>query len=124
MSLIHIRALGVTLSATLFSNLNLAVAPGDRIGLVAANGRGKTTLLKCITGQFEPTTGEIFRARGLTVDARPLADAPPRNSVSDRRISRRCCCSHPAVNPSSGERGRVLTRVGGAECARRGADLA
>ena len=67
MSLITIRALGVTLSTPLFADLNLSVAAGDRIGLVAANGRGKSTLLKCITGAFEPTTGEIFRARGLTV---------------------------------------------------------
>jgi len=67
MSLINIRALGVTLSTDLFANLNLSIAAGDRIGLVAANGRGKSTLLKCITGDFEPTTGEITRARGLTV---------------------------------------------------------
>ncbi len=67
MSLITIRALGVTLSTPLFANLTLSVAAGDRIGLVAANGRGKSTLLKCITGDFEPTTGEIFRARGLTL---------------------------------------------------------
>lgn len=67
MSLINVRALGVTLSTPLFSNLNLSIAAGDRIGLVAANGRGKSTLLKCITGAFEPTTGEITRSRGLTV---------------------------------------------------------
>ncbi len=67
MSLINIRALGVTLSTPLFANLNLAIASGDRIGLVAANGRGKSTLLRCITGDFEPTSGEITRARGLTV---------------------------------------------------------
>ena len=67
MSLLNIRALGVTLSTDLFSNLNLSIAAGDRIGLVAANGRGKSTLLKCITGDFEPTTGEITRARGLTI---------------------------------------------------------
>ena len=67
MSLIHIRALGVTLSTPLFANLTFSVAAGDRIGLAAANGRGKSTLLKCITGAFEPTTGEITRARGLTI---------------------------------------------------------
>ena len=63
MSLLNIRALGVTLSTDLFSNLNLSIAAGDRIGLVAANGRGKSTLLKCITGDFEPTTGEISSGR-------------------------------------------------------------
>lgn len=67
MSLINIRALGVTLSTDLFANLTLSVAAGDRIGLVAANGRGKSTLLRCITGEFEPTTGEITRTRGLTI---------------------------------------------------------
>jgi ATPase subunit of ABC transporter with duplicated ATPase domains len=67
MSLITLRALGVTLSTDLFSNLNLSIAAGDRIGLVAANGRGKSTLLKCVAGQFEPTTGEITRSRGLAI---------------------------------------------------------
>ena len=67
MALINLKALGVTLGAPLFSNLNLSIEPGDRLGFVAANGRGKSTLLKCIAGSFEPTTGEITRARGLTI---------------------------------------------------------
>ncbi|MFX6311415.1 ATP-binding cassette domain-containing protein, partial [Acinetobacter baumannii] len=53
-SLINIRNLGVTLNAPLFSELNFAVNAGDRIGLVAANGRGKSTLLRCIAGAMEP----------------------------------------------------------------------
>lgn len=67
MSLITIRDLGVTLGAPLFSGLNLTVNADDRIGLVAANGRGKSTLLRCIAGHLEPSDGEITRARGLTV---------------------------------------------------------
>jgi ATPase subunit of ABC transporter with duplicated ATPase domains len=67
MTLISIRNLGVTLGAPLFSALNLVVNAGDRIGLVAANGRGKTTLLRCISGAIEASEGEITRARGLTV---------------------------------------------------------
>ncbi|MGF6156896.1 ATPase subunit of ABC transporter with duplicated ATPase domains [Ensifer sp. KUDG1] len=67
MALINIRNLGVSLSAPLFSNLNLSVASGDRIGIVAANGRGKSTLLRSIAGTFDPTAGEITRSRGLTV---------------------------------------------------------
>ena len=38
MALINLEALDVTLGAPLFSNLNLAIGPGDRLGLVAANG--------------------------------------------------------------------------------------
>ncbi|MBS9715637.1 ABC-F family ATP-binding cassette domain-containing protein [Pseudohalocynthiibacter aestuariivivens] len=67
MTIINISALGVTLSDTLFSDLNLTISKADRIGLVAANGRGKTTLLGCLAGLFEQTTGEITRARGLRV---------------------------------------------------------
>jgi len=67
MTLIAIRNLGVTLSAPLFSRLTLIVNAGDRIGLVAANGRGKSTLLRCIAGTMEANEGEITRSRGLTV---------------------------------------------------------
>ncbi|MDK4733101.1 ABC-F family ATP-binding cassette domain-containing protein [Rhizobium sp. CNPSo 3490] len=67
MTLINMRNLGMTLSKPLFSNLNLVVNSGDRLGLVAANGRGKSTLLACITGALEPSAGEITKARGLTI---------------------------------------------------------
>jgi ATPase subunit of ABC transporter with duplicated ATPase domains len=67
MVLINLRALGVTLGAPLFSNLNLTIGAGDRLGIVAANGRGKSTLLRAITGSFEPTSGDVIRARGLRI---------------------------------------------------------
>ncbi len=67
MSLLNITSLGVTLADPLFSDLNLTLQKGDRLGLVAANGRGKSTLLDCISGVGEATTGDITRARGLRV---------------------------------------------------------
>lgn len=67
MTVIHLNALGVTLGDPLFSDLKLTINKGDRIGLVAANGRGKSTLLACIAGEMEPTTGEITRARDLRI---------------------------------------------------------
>lgn len=65
MTILNIKDLGVTLSDPLFTDLNLTISKGDRIGLVAANGRGKTTLLEVLAGMSEATTGEITRARGL-----------------------------------------------------------
>ncbi|AZO52099.1 ATP-binding cassette domain-containing protein [Mesorhizobium sp. M4A.F.Ca.ET.020.02.1.1] len=67
MALISLKSLGVTMSAPLFSNLDLSIGAGDRLGIVAANGRGKSTLLKCLTGEMEATSGDITRTRGLRV---------------------------------------------------------
>jgi ATPase subunit of ABC transporter with duplicated ATPase domains len=67
MTLMTLRGLGMMLAAPLFSDLTLTIQPGDRIGLVAANGRGKSTLLRCLAGTVEATAGEITRSRGLRV---------------------------------------------------------
>jgi ATPase subunit of ABC transporter with duplicated ATPase domains len=67
MAPISLKSLGVTKSAPLFSNLDLTIGTGDRLGIVATNGRGKSTLLKCLTGEMEPTSGDITRMRGLRV---------------------------------------------------------
>jgi ATPase subunit of ABC transporter with duplicated ATPase domains len=67
MSLIATRALSLTLGQPLFAGLTFALHPGDRLGLVAANGRGKSSLLSLLAGTAEPTGGEITRARGLTL---------------------------------------------------------
>lgn len=99
MTLVTLRNLGVTLGAPLFSRLNLVVNAGDRIGLVAANGRGKTTLLRCMAGAIEAGEGEITRSRGLrlgyveqnapealmdrTVHAAVLEALPPEQQLSE-----------------------------------------
>ncbi len=67
MSILNLNTLAVTLGTPLFSGLNLTLEKGDRIGLIAGNGRGKSTLLRCIAGAHEPTSGEITRARGLRI---------------------------------------------------------
>ena len=67
MSTISLRDVGVLSPHRLFQNLTMVIGDTDRIGLVAANGGGKSTLLKCIAGVLEPTTGEITRSRGMRV---------------------------------------------------------
>ena len=76
MTLISLQSLSLTLSAPLFSDLSLTLAKGDRLGLVAANGRGKSSLLRLIAGQGEATAGTVTRARGLTT-ALVAQDLPP-----------------------------------------------
>lgn len=44
---------------SLFSGLDLVVAPGDVIGLVGANGAGKSTLLRMLAGLLAPEEGEL-----------------------------------------------------------------
>ncbi|WP_223778097.1 ABC-F family ATP-binding cassette domain-containing protein [Streptomyces sp. 135] len=44
---------------TLFSGLELVVAPGDVIGLVGANGAGKSTLLRLLAGLDTPEAGDL-----------------------------------------------------------------
>jgi ATPase subunit of ABC transporter with duplicated ATPase domains len=67
MGSISLKNLSTIATATLFSDLNLVIADGDRVGLVAGNGLGKTTLLRIIAGLAEPTTGEVIRSRGLRI---------------------------------------------------------
>ncbi|MDG2991425.1 ATP-binding cassette domain-containing protein [Candidatus Synechococcus calcipolaris G9] len=48
-------------------DINWEVKPGDRIGLVGVNGAGKSTQLKIIMGEVEPTAGEIIRPDSLKI---------------------------------------------------------
>jgi len=44
---------------TLFKNLNFSVPPGAIVGIIGANGMGKTSLFRMITGNDKPDTGSI-----------------------------------------------------------------
>jgi ATP-binding cassette subfamily F protein 3 len=48
-----------------FRNVSFTVGARERWGIVGRNGVGKTTLFKAITGEDEPTEGEIWRHPGL-----------------------------------------------------------
>ncbi len=65
MSFITLRQVGVLTPEPLFQNLSLTIGEGCRLGVVAGNGGGKTTLLRCIAGLAEPTEGAITCSRGL-----------------------------------------------------------
>jgi len=50
---------------TLIRDLDLAITPGTRVGLIGPNGSGKTTLLDLLAGARAPDAGDIERAPGL-----------------------------------------------------------
>jgi len=47
-------------SRLVLKNLNLRVAPGERIALIGENGEGKTTIVKLITRLYDPTAGAVL----------------------------------------------------------------
>jgi ATP-binding cassette, subfamily F, member 3 len=48
-------------------DINWEVKPGERVGLVGVNGAGKSTQLKIIAGELEPTAGEVIRPASLKI---------------------------------------------------------
>src|SRR5579875_2775606 len=54
-------------SRILFENVNLSFDEGNRYGLIGANGSGKSTFMKILVGDFEPSTGSVHIAPGLRV---------------------------------------------------------
>jgi len=51
----------------LISNIELAVRPGERIGLLGKNGAGKTTLIKLLAHELEPLSGKRVEGKDLNI---------------------------------------------------------
>ena len=48
----------------LFEDVNIKFTEGNCYGLIGANGAGKSTFLKILSGQLEPTKGEVVITPG------------------------------------------------------------
>jgi len=72
MSLITANSLSKSFGAEdLFANISFSVANGARLALVGPNGIGKTTLLRILIGEEEPSSGTVTRSRSLRVGYLP-----------------------------------------------------
>ena len=52
---------------TIVRNINRSVMAGQRIGILGANGQGKSTLVKTIAGELEALTGTMTQGKGLNI---------------------------------------------------------
>ena len=72
MALITANSLSKSFGAEdLFANVSFSVAKGARLALVGPNGIGKTTLLRILIGQEEPSSGMVTRAKSLRIGYLP-----------------------------------------------------
>jgi ATP-binding cassette subfamily F protein 3 len=55
----------------LFRDFNLRINSGDKISLVGANGTGKSSFLKIISGQIVPETGKINKQKNISIGYLP-----------------------------------------------------
>lgn len=54
-------------SRALYDEANLHIKPKDKIGLIGANGTGKSTLLRMISGEYSPDEGNISKSGDCTI---------------------------------------------------------
>ena len=65
---LSVRNLEVTfVDRTLFSNVSFDVEPRDKMGFIGANGVGKTTLFKVLSGELSPTNGTVAFEKSVRV---------------------------------------------------------
>ena len=49
----------------MIADFSARIMRGDRIGIIGPNGCGKSTLIKLLVGELEPTAGSIYRGTSL-----------------------------------------------------------
>ena len=56
---------------TLFKDVSIKCTPGNCYGLIGANGSGKSTFLKILSGEIEPSKGEVVVGPDMRVAVSP-----------------------------------------------------
>ncbi|MBN2136589.1 MAG: ABC-F family ATP-binding cassette domain-containing protein [Sedimentisphaerales bacterium] len=72
MAIVTLRDIHIAFGMEVVLNkLNLQLHRGEKVGMVGANGSGKSTILKLITGQIKADMGEMIKQRGLRIGYLP-----------------------------------------------------
>ena len=54
-------------TTSVLERVSFSLEENDKLGIIGANGSGKTSLFKLITGEYEPESGEVYISKGKTV---------------------------------------------------------
>ncbi len=92
----------------LFQDLDWLITPHDRVGLVGANGTGKTTLLKALAGIESLDYGSITRQRGIQCGYLPQDGL----SLSGRTVFAECLSVFSHVHQMQREQEDLAHRMG------------
>jgi ATPase subunit of ABC transporter with duplicated ATPase domains len=71
----------------LFSDVSFRIAPGSHVGLIGANGVGKSTLLRIIAGELEPDDGDAATGGRLGYMAQDVGVGEDERSVRELLLS-------------------------------------
>jgi ATPase subunit of ABC transporter with duplicated ATPase domains len=84
MSILSLKDASYQAHIQLFQSLTYSFGKNDRVGLVALNGAGKTTFLRCLTGELEFSSGECTLSRGARIGYMPQEIDPALLELSCR----------------------------------------
>ncbi|TLM99299.1 MAG: ABC-F family ATP-binding cassette domain-containing protein, partial [Actinobacteria bacterium] len=73
-------------SKRIFESVSLGIDEGDRIGIVGANGDGKSTLLAVLAGSVTPDDGRVIARGGVTVGMLAQADSLDPDVTVERAV--------------------------------------
>src|SRR6185437_2684749 len=94
-------------SKLLFDELDWLITPNDRVGVVGANGTGKSTLLKILAGSESLDYGSITRAKGISAGYLPQDGL----SLSGRTVFAECMSVFAELKAMEAEMDQLTTRM-------------
>lgn len=90
----------------LFKNLSFSIAEGQRVGLIARNGTGKTTLLSIVSGHESCDSGNIIFRNGIKVG---YLEQTPKFDANDTVLD--ACFNHQGEEEKVLKAKQVLTQL-------------